>query len=320
MFDRYGNPQTYHVLKDHPGGIGGGSDEVDEVPAADLVHFFKARRARQRRGVPRILASLPLFAQLRRYGLAVLATAEIAASLAGFMYTDGPAINPEDVDNIGLGEGLPIERGQVGVLPHGHKFAQVRAEQPTTTHGEFSANVLTRAGRPLRTSRGRATGDSSGYNYASVRMDDGGYRSAVGYYWSRAERPVMWKILRRFWAEAKAAGKLPAGAAARGLHCELVDWQRDGFIPTDPAKEQRAGTEAIATGNSRRGLLYAAAGLDVDAEDQQAAAEFGVTVREYRQALFRKTFKIPPAPVAADDEAADDAPDDEPDDEEDDDA
>ena len=85
--------------------------------------------------------------------------------------------------------------------------------------------------------------------------------------------------------------KLPAGAAARGLHCELVDWQRDGFIPTDPAKEQRAGTEAIATGNSRRGLLYAAAGLDVDAEDQQAAAEFGVTVREYRQALFRKRFK-----------------------------
>ena len=68
VFDRYGNPQTYHVLKDHPGGIGGGSDEVDEVPAADLVHFFKARRAGQRRGVPRILASLPLFAQLRRYG------------------------------------------------------------------------------------------------------------------------------------------------------------------------------------------------------------------------------------------------------------
>jgi len=36
-------------------------------------------------------AALPLFAQLRRYTLAVLAAAEAAADFAGILYTDAPA-------------------------------------------------------------------------------------------------------------------------------------------------------------------------------------------------------------------------------------
>ena len=43
------------------------------------------------RGLPDILPALPLFAQLRRYTLAVIAAAESAANIAVLMKTNAPA-------------------------------------------------------------------------------------------------------------------------------------------------------------------------------------------------------------------------------------
>jgi capsid protein len=45
-FDRHGNPTRYHVLRHHPGDIGGlaAFDEIDRVPAESVVHLFRADR------------------------------------------------------------------------------------------------------------------------------------------------------------------------------------------------------------------------------------------------------------------------------------
>jgi hypothetical protein len=89
-FDSFGNPALFHILRYHPG------DTVfeatcDALPASAVIHYFRCDRPGQHRGVPDITPALPLFAQLRRFTLAVIAAAETAADFAGILYTDAPA-------------------------------------------------------------------------------------------------------------------------------------------------------------------------------------------------------------------------------------
>ena len=72
-FDHWGNPTDYRVLKYHPGDIRYvPGDEAIHVPAEYMIHIFRQDRPGLHRGVPELTAALPLFAQLRRYNLAVL--------------------------------------------------------------------------------------------------------------------------------------------------------------------------------------------------------------------------------------------------------
>jgi len=73
-FDPFGNPAAYHILKSHPGAstaLSTSSLDYERVRADSVIHWFRADRPGQRRGLPDILPALPLFAQLRRYTLAV---------------------------------------------------------------------------------------------------------------------------------------------------------------------------------------------------------------------------------------------------------
>jgi len=81
VFDRFGNPREYHVLKAHPGSKQAALGmKYDRVPAESMIHWFRADRPGQSRGIPDIMPALPLFAQLRRFTLAVIAAAETAAN------------------------------------------------------------------------------------------------------------------------------------------------------------------------------------------------------------------------------------------------
>ena len=85
-FDAWGNPAVYHVLREHPGGTDlRAINDADPVPAQGMLHWFRADRPGQHRGVSELTAALPLFAQLRRYTLAVLGAAETAADFAAVM-------------------------------------------------------------------------------------------------------------------------------------------------------------------------------------------------------------------------------------------
>jgi capsid protein len=79
IFDRFGNPVEYHMLKQHPGDPTGTLyGEYIRVLARNVIHYFRRDLAGQGRGIPHITPALPLFAHLRRYTLAVITAAEIA--------------------------------------------------------------------------------------------------------------------------------------------------------------------------------------------------------------------------------------------------
>ncbi len=130
--DAFGNPAAYIVLRDHPGGtIFTGVNAYDRVSVEAMIHWLRTDRPGQYRGIPEITPALPLFAQLRRYTLAVLGAAETAADFAAVLFTDAPAsgeaaaVEPMDI--------VELEKRMATVLPDGWKLGQIKAEQPGTT-------------------------------------------------------------------------------------------------------------------------------------------------------------------------------------------
>jgi capsid protein len=133
VFDAWGNPREYHVLRAHPGDVASGiSRDYDCIPAESIVHWFRADRPGQARGIPDIMPALPLFAQLRRFTLAVIAAAETAADFAGILYTDAPANG--EADSAEPFEPIELEKRALLTMPGGWKMSQLEAQQSATNN------------------------------------------------------------------------------------------------------------------------------------------------------------------------------------------
>ncbi|MFM8214184.1 MAG: phage portal protein, partial [Pirellula sp.] len=168
VFDSAGNPVEYHILRTHPGdGFYSARSDYDRIPADAVLHWFRADRPGQTRGIPDIMPALPLFAQLRRFTLAVLAAAETAADFAGILYTDAPANGEADAAE--PFEPIELEKRALVTMPGGWKMAQMQAEQPSTTYAEFKRELLNEIARCLNMPFNVAACNSSSYNYASGR-------------------------------------------------------------------------------------------------------------------------------------------------------
>jgi capsid protein len=178
MFDDFGNPIEYHVLRYHPGDARMAFDwSVDRIPARAVVHYFRCDRPGQCRGIPDITPALPLFAQLRRFTLAVLAAAETAADFAGILYTDAPANGEADAAE--PFEPIELEKRALLTMPGGWKMSQVQAEQPATTYAEFKREILNEIARCLNMPYNAAACNSSSYNCASGRLDHQVYYKSI---------------------------------------------------------------------------------------------------------------------------------------------
>lgn len=174
-YDDYGNPVSYKRLKVHPGDdvipAGVSSLEADDLPAENVIHWFRVDRPGQRRGVSHLATALPLFAELRRYRLATIAAAEIAADYSAVMFSDAPRFGerPDELDENFLT--IDIERRAMLTLPAGWKIQQLKAEQPTTEVGPFTETILSEVGRCTHTPLNIILGSSRDYNFASGRLD-----------------------------------------------------------------------------------------------------------------------------------------------------
>jgi len=200
VFDAAGNPVEYHVLKDHPGEGYRAVRDYDRVPAAAMLHWFRCDRPGQARGIPDIMPALPLFAQLRRFTLAVIAAAETAADFAGILYTDAPAGGEADAAE--PFEPIELEQRALVTMPGGWKMSQLQAEQPATTYAEFKKEILNEIARCLNMPFNVAAGNSSGYNYASGRLDHQTYFKAIRVKQVHLEAVVLDRILAAWLDEA----------------------------------------------------------------------------------------------------------------------
>ena len=284
QLDDWGNVKGYQVLRTHPGAMAA-LREYATVPAESMLHWFRADRPGQHRGLPELMPSLPLFAQLRRYTLAVADAAEAAADFAIVLYTDTPA--DAECDYIRPLDQFELERGMMTTMPEGWKPTQIRGEQPTTTYDMFVRAVLREIARCMGMPYCIAAGDSSGYNFASGRLDHKTYYKGVRIDQRHLERVVLDRLLRVWLREAALAGVVPAFLASGDL---AHAWFWDGDEYADPLKEAAAITELLANGATNLPEVYSGYGQDWLVEMQRGAESLGLTLEEYQERLALKLF------------------------------
>ncbi len=271
VFDDHGNAIEYHVLKGHPGNLAGPlTPDYDRIPASSVIHLFRTDRPGQQRGVPEITPALPLFAMLRDYSLATLDAAKAAACFAGILYTDAPANG--EADAVEPLDEIELDRNLLLTMPGGWKMSQLKSEHPSGTYSEFKREILNEIARCLNMPFNVAAANSSGYNYASGRLDHQTYFKAIRVDQSHIESCVLNRILTAWLDEAMLVpGLIPDGSGP------YSEWSHtfffDGHEHIDPAKEARAQAMRLASHTTTLADEYARRGLDWETQLRQRAAE-----------------------------------------------
>jgi len=268
ILDAWGNPQTYTVLRQHPGDLTSWKTQYDTVPVGAMIHWFRSDRPGMHRGIPEIAPALPLFADLREYTLHVIAAAATAAAFAAVIYTDSPAngeaqaLEPMDV--------IQLEKRMATVLPDGWRLGQIETQQPSTGYAEFKREILNEIARCLNLPYNIAACNSSGYNYASGRLDHQTYYKSIRVEQAHLAEVVLDRILAAWIAEAILTPELSILRQSRSM---AHQWFFDGTEHVDPAKEANAQATRLTSNTTTLAAEYARQGKDWEVELRQRAKE-----------------------------------------------
>lgn len=279
-FDEHGNPSKYLILKNHPGDTHQpfhGTIEYDAVDAERVVHYFKAKRAGQSRGLPDFAPAMLRFAQYNRFILATLNAAETAASFAGVIQSTAPA-NEEAPDTaLKGGEDILINRGTFGVLPHQWAMAQLKAEHPNTNFQMFRREIVGDCARCVNMPVNIAILHSGGMNFASGRLDDRIYNTSLRLERTHLESRVVERILAEFLKEAVLVSDvLPLKVRTMVAKEEPLphEWNWPGRdYAVDPHTEAVAATERVNSLQSSHSIEQGKLGRDWRETFRQIAAE-----------------------------------------------
>ncbi|MDD5327425.1 MAG: phage portal protein [Phycisphaerae bacterium] len=270
-YDEDGRPLFYYIFKQHPGSatnFGGGFGDYDKVPASQMIHLYKIKRPGQSRGMPWVTPSLPLFAQLRRFTLATVQSAETAANVSGTIQTEA-GTEPDEVEAL---DEVELPRNSFLTLPRGHNMSQVKPEHPAATYEMFKNEVINEIARCVCMPFNVAAANSAKYNYASGRLD-----------WQ-----IYYRFIRtiRSWLEAHECNRVFYAWLREGIlmpgyfkyfkgnvNTARPEWNWPGSEHVDPKKE------ADAQNTRRRSLTtnlkgeYAQQGKDWERELRQIKKE-----------------------------------------------
>jgi lambda family phage portal protein len=272
-FDDHGNPVQYHILKGHPGDVWPFQawEKIDVHPD-DMIHMFRVERPGQVRGIPEITPALPLFAYLRRYTLAVISAAEIAADFAAVLQTQSNAFASDDggVDDVDPFDSVQIDRGMLTSLPKGWQMAQFKPEQPTTTYEMFRNAILNEIARCVHMPSNKALADSSKYNYSSGRLDHQTYYEAIAIERSEWEINCLDRIFDWWLDEALMLdGYIELDTIDEVPHV----WRWPPNKDVDPESDAKASIELINAGLMTEEQYLIAKNIDPESHYSQLAAQ-----------------------------------------------
>jgi capsid protein len=168
---------------------------------------------------------------------------------------------------------IHLEKRSLLTMPGGWRMEQMRAEQPTTTYPQFVQAKLNEACRCLNMPFNIAAGNSSGYNYASGRLDHQTYYKAIRVDQGRIADLVLDRILGAWLTEALL---IPGYLPLTGRIID-VDWSHqwfwDGHEHVDPLKEANAQATRLASHTTTLADEYGKRGLDWEQQIEQRARE-----------------------------------------------
>lgn len=326
VLDPWGRPQTYHVLRQHPGAFGAFvilGYEFDPWPARYVLHSYKRIRPGQQRGIPETISILENFAQLRRYRKAVLGAAETAANHEISIESMAAA---DDTTPVGTPwETVEFESGMGTVLPWGYRATQLKPEQPTTNFDMFCDSLLSEIAASLQVPLFFLTLDARKANMSSSYVVTQPMAKAINTDRELRYTPKMERIFREFAAEMKLVPteEIQAYLNSRGYDIKVPANFRETSLShawhwphinthADPQKTANAAETRIASGVSSPHHECAAEGRNYEEIEAANAASYGISVEEYRAARRARDFAVATAGTTdgkpKGDDEADDAP------------
>jgi len=264
-FDAEGNATHYRVLKQHPGDF------------------------RSIKSISELTPALSLFGLLRKYTVSVLEASQRAAEISAVMQTDLlPDGAAELADPVTV---IEAQRNAIISLPEGWKLAQLKAEQPANTYKMFKDEIINEIARCLNMPFNVAAGNSSGYNYASGRLDHQSYDRSIEV--DRAE--ICSDVLDRVFAEWLTEYSTRKSISNSNKE-EIAshEWHFAGRGHVDPAKEANADDTRLGNWTLTESGYWAKQGKDAKRERTQRIRELIEGEREWNKA--REKAGLEPAP------------------------
>lgn len=295
--DRLSQPVEYWILDNHPGEIGIGYANFlsgNWYPASEVWHLFKRERPRQVRGIPRCAPGLPHLAKMRRFGTATLGAAESAAHWGVFVKTTSNQIVPANTP----GDFLDVDYvpNTLNFLPEGWEPSQLRADHPATTNEMFQRSELTYFARASNQPYSLASGSNRDSNFSSAKMDlknlwEPEVKAEQGTMSTVVMAPVFMWFLEDLAIETEILDEWP------GL---LEDIAYQFVWPPLPQSDEESSANAadkrMTSGQTTPSREAAAKGTDYETECAVGARDYGVSIEEYKRALFYKHFSVGGAP------------------------
>lgn len=276
-FSAAGDRTAYHVMPVRPGDPSLLSLSPVSVSAQDMAHLFQPLAPGQVRGISWLHSALLRLHELDQTEDAQLVRQKVAALFAGFILdgegtaagfeAEGKMVGPSVLDG-------GLEPGTLKVLPPGK---DIRFSDPAQV-GDVPDFIRTQL-RGIAAGMGipyeMLTGDLSSVNYSSIRAGLVEFRRRVEQVQhSTLVFQFLRPIWRRFITMATLSGALPVNDFA--THAEdymAVKWITPGFDWVDPKKDAEADAIAVANGFKSRREVVAARGYDVEALDEEIAAD-----------------------------------------------
>jgi capsid protein len=271
VFDNFGNPQSYRVMKNHPGGINFTyTDDFIDVPASAMIHNFRKDRPGLHRGVPEMTPALGLFAQLRRFSQATLNAAEAAADFAGILYTDAPPDG--EADEVRPLDSFQLEKNMLLAMPGGWKMGQLDPKHPASTYAEYVDKIIDEIVRCILMPSNLGRGNSDKSSFASGRLDIQSYLRMLRVDQSFIATVIMDKILGEWLREYSLLNPSFGLTARYPLPQHFWFWDASHYH-IDAYKEARAQEISLKTHATTLAAVYANQGKDWAGEILQRSRE-----------------------------------------------
>lgn len=291
-FDPQGRRTAYYFYKDHPGERLFFPNTLDllRIPAAEVMHLFRALRPGQLRGVPWLANALVRLWELDQYDDAELLRKKFAAMMMAFIIRQ----NPEDpfFGNEQSGApataaggatqepepGVQVAQLEAGTMMDLEPGEDVKFTDPADVGGNYEAferQTLLRIGAGLGLPYDMLTGDLSQTSYSSIRAGILSFRRLCeqiqyGVFIFQFCRPV-WQT---FIEAAVLAGELDArDYQANRADYLAVEWHTPKWAWVDPEKDVKAEVLAIRAGLKSRSMSINETGMDEEEVDRQIAKD-----------------------------------------------
>ncbi|CAG36311.1 phage portal protein [Desulfotalea psychrophila] len=278
-----GKRYRYWLYDNHPGEVFLCADNIRRipVPAADVLHVFRLKRAGQCRGSGWLGSVITKLHDIDVYDDAELVRKKAAALWGGFIYQDNQVASTSSNPFGGTPgarsngvQSIELKAGHFPVLRDGMKIAFSESADVGNNYKEFMKTQFRLIARGIGITYEQLTGDLEGVTYSSIRSGLIEFRRLCETIIARTLvfqycRPIVDRWIRAAILNGCLKTITPGEYLANPRLFHRVDWHPHGWDFTDPVKDRVAELMDIRSGIKSRRQVVAKRNGSVEVVDRE---------------------------------------------------